>query len=364
VAPDKVQEVFFGNVLSAGMGQAPARQAALKAGIPNSTDCTTINKVCASGMKALMFGTQAIQLGYRDIVVAGGMESMSNVPYYLPKARSGYRLGHQRVLDGVVHDGLWDIYHDCHMGIAGEKCASKYSLDRKQQDDFAIASYKRAQEAQKKGYFKREITPVTIPGAKGGSEVVVSEDEEPGRVKFDQVSKLAPAFQKDGSVTAANSSVISDGAAALVLMSRETADRLGIKPLAVVKGYGDAAVEPLEFPIAPALAIPNALKNANVSPSEVDAYEINEAFSVVVLANMKLLNIPHDKMNVWGGAVSLGHPIGCSGARIICTLLSVLLSKASSGAAPAVSASAAGATGVAAICNGGGGASAVVIQTL
>eukprot|EP00808_Paulinella_micropora_P026213 g29916.t1 len=348
VDPKLVEEVFMGNVLSAGMGQAPAKQASLGAGIPDTVPCTTVNKVCASGMKSLIFATQTIALGHRSVVVAGGMESMSNVPYLLPNARQGYRLGHQQVIDGTIKDGLWDPYDDCHMGMAAEKCSADHKFSRQDQDEYTKLSYQRSREATEKGYFQREVVPVVVKGRKGTT--AVTQDEEPFRVKFDEIAKLKPAFKKQGgTVTAASSSVISDGAAALVLMSAKRARELGIAPIATICGYADAATKPMDFTVAPALAVPMALRNANLAIGDVDVFELNEAFSVVALANMKLLGIDAAKTNVWGGAVSMGHPIGCSGARIVCTLLNVLETQQKE-------------VGAAGICNGGGGASALVVR--
>lgn len=350
ISPEAVQEVLMGNVLSANLGQAPATQAALFAGLPNTVPCTTVNKVCASGMKAIMLGAQSIALGQNDIVVAGGMESMSNVPYYLPQNRNGARLGHGQVIDGIVKDGLWDVYQDYHMGNAAELCASEMKFSREQQDQYAIESYKRAQKATAEGWLNDEIAPLEVP-VRGKDPLVVSVDEELAKVNFDKIPGLKPVFQKDGTVTAANASSINDGAAAVVLMSLEKATELGLKPLAMIRGYADAAHAPEWFTTAPAKAVPLAMDRAGVKPEEVDFYELNEAFSVVCLANNQLLNIPEEKANVFGGAVSIGHPIGCSGARIIVTLTSVLHKKG-------------GKIGVAGICNGGGGASAMVIERI
>lgn len=350
IAPESVQEVFMGNVLSANLGQAPATQAALFAGLPNTVPCTTVNKVCASGMKAIMLAAQSIALGQNEIVVAGGMESMSNVPYYLPQNRNGARLGHGQVIDGIVKDGLWDVYKDYHMGSAAELCASEMKFTREQQDQYAIESYKRAQKATAEGWFNDEIAPVEVP-VRGKDPIVVAADEELAKVNFDKIPGLKPVFQKDGTVTAANASSINDGAAAVVLMSMEKALALGLKPLAKIRGYADAAHAPEWFTTAPAKAVPIAMERAGVKPEEVDFYELNEAFSVVCLANNQLLNIPEEKANVFGGAVSVGHPIGCSGARIVVTLTSVLNKKG-------------GKIGVAGICNGGGGASAMVIERI
>lgn len=347
IQADQVQEVYFGNVLSAGLGQAPATQAAKLAGLPN-LPATTINKVCASGTKAIMLAAQSIALGLNDIVVAGGMESMSNVPYYLDKARSGYRLGHGQVTDGLVKDGLWDVYNDYHMGSAAELCAVEHGISREEQDAFAISSYKRSQAAQAEGKFKDEIVPVSITGRRG-DVTVVEDDEEMHAVKFDKIPQLRPVFQKDGTVTAANASTLNDGAAALVLIGETRMKELGLKPLAKVLGFADAQKDPERFTTAPADAIPRAIAHAGISSEQVDFYEINEAFSVVALANNKLLGLDGENVNVNGGAVALGHPLGASGARIVVSLLSVLNQRE-------------GKIGVAAICNGGGGASALVIE--
>lgn len=343
---DQVQEVYMGNVLQANVGQAPATQAAKFAGLPD-VPTTTINKVCASGMKAVMLAAQSIQLGDNDIVVAGGMESMSNVPFYLDKARTGYKLGNQVVTDGLIKDGLWDVYNDYHMGSAAELCASECNISREDQDAFAIESYQRSQAAYEKGLFKNEIVPVEIEGRSGVT--VVAEDEEYKAVKFDKIPSLKPVFKKDGTVTAANASTLNDGASALVLMSKEKADALGIKPLAIIKGFADAQQAPEWFTTAPSKAIPRAIAHAKISASDVDYFEINEAFSVVSLANNQELKLDPNKVNVNGGAVSLGHPLGSSGSRIIVTLINVLEQNN-------------GKIGVAGICNGGGGASAIVIE--
>lgn len=347
--PADIQEVYMGNVLSANIGQAPATQAAKFAGLPD-VPATTINKVCASGTKAIMLAAQSIALGEQDIIIAGGMESMSNVPYYLDKARTGYRLGHGQLTDGLLKDGLWDVYNDYHMGSAAELCASECSISREDQDAFAIASYKRAQEAQTDGKFDSEIIAVEVKDRKG-EITLVTKDEEPFAVKFDKIPGLKPVFKKDGTVTAANASTLNDGAAALVLMSADKARELGIKPLARIIGYADAQQAPEWFTTAPAKAIPLALKRAGKSIDEVDYFEINEAFSVVSLANNRELKLAEEKVNINGGAVSLGHPLGASGARIVVTLLSVLAQNN-------------GKIGVAGICNGGGGASAIVIENL
>lgn len=347
--PEQVQEVYMGNVLSANLGQAPATQAAKFAGLPD-LPTTTINKVCASGTKAIMLAAQSIALGDNDIVIAGGMESMSNVPYYLDKARNGYRLGHGQITDGLVKDGLWDVYNDYHMGSAAELCAETCNISREDQDKFAIESYKRAQNAQANGKFKDEIVAVEIKDRKG-EITLFSEDEEPAAVKFDKIPSLKPVFKKDGTVTAANASTLNDGAAALVLMSADKAKELGLTPMAKILAYADAQQAPEWFTTAPSKAIPLALKRANIIKEQVDYFEINEAFSVVSLANNKELSLNEDKVNVNGGAVAMGHPLGASGARIVVTLLSVLQQNN-------------GKIGVAGICNGGGGASAIVIENL
>lgn len=345
-----IQEVLMGNVISAGIGQAPVTQAMLAAGVPETTPSTTINKVCASGMKALMFGAQAIQLGQCDIVLAGGMESMSNAPYYLMKERFGAKLGHGKVEDGIIKDGLWDPYGDKHMGSCGETCARQYKFSREDQDNYAIESYRRSAEAWKNGWFNQEVVPVEIPQRKG-DPIVIAEDEDYSKVKFDKVPTLAPVFEKEGTITAANASNINDGASALVLMSKEKAEALGIKPLAKIIGYADAQQAPEWFTTAPAKAMPVAIERAGLKISDIEYFEINEAFSVVALANMKELGIAHAQTNVFGGAVSLGHPLGSSGARIVITLLSVLKQKGAR-------------YGCAGICNGGGGASAMVIEAI
>lgn len=349
IKPTDVQEVFFGNVMSANLGQAPARQAALGAGISNRTPCTTVNKVCASGTKSTMLGAMSVALGDNDIVVTGGMESMSNVPYYVGKARSGYKFGHAQMTDGMIKDGLWDVYNDYHMGNAAEKCAIDCNISREDQDNYAIESYKKIAASHEAGYFKDEIVPVTIKGRKG--DVVVDADEEFKNVKFEKIPTLRPAFQKDGTVTAANASTLNDGAAALVLMSKSKADELGIKPIAKIVSYADAAQEPENFTTAPTPAVQKAVEKAGLNMDEIDFFELNEAFSVVAIANQQLLEVPAEKINVFGGSVALGHPLGCSGARIIVTLLNVM--KRNNGKYGAVG-----------ICNGGGGASAMVVEYL
>lgn len=350
IQPDQVQEVFMGNVLSANLGQAPATQASIFAGLPQNIPSTTINKVCASAMKAVMLGAQSIMAGANDVVVAGGMESMSNVPFYLDKARNGYRLGHGQITDGLVKDGLWDVYKNYHMGSAAELCSRENNVSREAQDDYAINSYKRSAAAAEAGKFKNEIVPVSIPQRKG-DPIVVSEDEEYKNIKFDKVPTLAPVFEKDGTVTAANASTLNDGAVALVLMSATKAAELGLKPIAAIRGFADAQQAPEYFTTAPAKAIPLAIAKAGLKPENIDYYEINEAFSVVAIANNQILGLDPNRVNVNGGAVALGHPLGTSGARIIATLINVLEQNN-------------GRYGVAGICNGGGGASAVVIEKL
>ncbi len=350
VDPKEVQEVFMGNVLSANLGQAPARQAAVFAGLPPNVVCTTVNKVCASGTKAIMFGAQSIMLGINDVVVAGGMESMSNVPYYIEKARFGYKYGDGKLVDGLQKDGLWEVYENYAMGHAADLTAKEHGISRQDQDAYAIESYKRSAAATEAGHFKAEIVPVEV-AQRGKEPLLISEDEEYKNVKFEKIPTLKPVFSPDGTVTAANASTINDGAAAVVLMSKEKAQELGLKPIARILGFADAEQEPQWFTTAPAQAIPKAIKNAGISPRDVDYYEINEAFSVVALANMRLLNLEPNKVNVFGGAVSLGHPLGCSGARIVSTLTNVLGQQG-------------GTIGVAGICNGGGGASAIVLEKL
>ena len=345
-----VQEVYMGNVLQAGEGQAPARQAALGAGLSNETPSTTINKVCASGMKAVMMASQSIKSGDQDVIVAGGMENMSQVPHYY-SARNAVKLGDVKMQDGMLVDGLTDVYNKVHMGVCAEKCASKYEFSREDQDNFAIQSYKRSAEAWASGKFKEEIVPVEIPQRKG-EPIIFAEDEEYKNVNFDRIGTLPTVFQKEnGTVTAANASTLNDGASALVLMSKEKMEELGLKPLAKIVSYADAAHEPEWFTTAPAKALPIALKKAGLEVTDIDFFEFNEAFSVVGLANNKILGLDESKVNVNGGAVSLGHPLGSSGARIIVTLINVLKQNN-------------GKYGAAAICNGGGGASAIVIENL
>ncbi|XP_041352219.1 acetyl-CoA acetyltransferase, mitochondrial-like [Gigantopelta aegis] len=347
IAPEEVKELYMGNVLQAMEGQAPSRQAALGAGLPESTPTTTVNKVCASGMKAVMLAAQSLMCGHQDVMVAGGMESMSNVPFYAKRGTTPY--GGFTMLDGIVYDGLTDVYNKFHMGVCAENTAKKFGISREAQDEFAIRSYKYSQEAASKGIFKKEIVPVTIP-KKRGDPVTVSEDEEYKKVNFDKFKSLRPVFVKEnGTVTAANASTLNDGAAALVLMTAQAADRLKVKPLARIIGFADAAVAPIDFPIAPAAAVPKILKFTGVKASDIDMWEINEAFSVVVLANVKSLDIDIQKVNIYGGAVSIGHPIGMSGARLTGLMAHNLKP---------------GQKGLASICNGGGGASAILIEAL
>lgn len=348
--PSLIEEVFMGNVLQANEGQAPAKQASLGSGIPDTVPCTTINKVCASGMKAVIIGAQTILAGDNEIVIAGGMESMSQVPYYLSSGRTGNKFGDQKLIDGLVKDGLTNVYDQKHMGVCAEVCAVENNISRDEQDEFAINSYIRSKKAWESGKFKEEIVSVKVPQRKK-DPIIISEDEEYKNVNFDKLKQLSPVFQKEGTVTAANASTLNDGASALVLMSAEKAKELGIKPLAKIIGYGDASCEPEKFTIAPSKALPVALKKANLSIEEIDYFEFNEAFSVVGLANAKILNINTEKVNVNGGAVSLGHPLGNSGSRIIVTLINVLKQNNAK-------------YGAAAICNGGGGASAIVIENL
>lgn len=345
--PKEVDEVLMGNVVQAGNGQAPARQAAMFAGLPDTVPCTTVNKVCASGMKAVMQGAQAISSGDADVVVAGGMENMSLIPHYV-HLRNGVKFGPATMVDGLQKDGLTDAYDNSAMGVCADLCATEYSISREEQDRYAIQSYTRSAAAWEAGKFDSEIVPVEVPQRRGDA-IIVNKDEEFTNVKLDKIPALSPVFTKDGTVTAANASTINDGAAALVLMSEEKANALGLKPLAYIKSYADAAQEPKWFTTAPAKALPKALDKAGISLGDVDYFEFNEAFSVVGLANAKILGISEDKVNVNGGAVSLGHPLGCSGARIIVTLINVLNQNNAK-------------VGAAAICNGGGGASAIVIE--
>lgn len=346
--PSAIDAVYMGNVLSANLGQAPARQAAIFSGIPIEKDATTVNKVCSSGMKAAVIAAQQIQLGQEDILVAGGMESMSNAPHYA-SIRRGTKFGDATLTDGMIKDGLWDVYHNFHMGNAAEMGVRKYGLSRKQLDDFAIQSYQKAQDASNAGKFKQEITPVTLSQKSG--DVLIERDEDIDKIIPDKVSKLKPTFEKGGNLTAANSSNLNDGAAALILASKEAVEKYGLKPLAKIVGYADAAQAPEWFTTSPALAIPKALKMVGLQLNDIDHFEINEAYASVVLSNQIILGLDPAKVNLYGGAVAMGHPIGASGARIIATLISVLKQEG-------------GKRGVAAICNGGGGASAIVIENL
>ena len=346
INPAEVNEVFMGNVLQAGEGQAPVTQASIYAGIPNTVPGTTINKVCASGMKSVMLAAQSIMLGHNDVVVAGGMENMSAVPYYLDKARKGYGYGHGQIQDGVLKDGLWDVYNEYPMGNAAELLAKENNITREDQDAFAIESYKRSAAAWAAGKFTDEVVPVTIEGK---VPVTVSEDEEYKKVNFDKIPGLRPVFVKDGTVTAANASTLNDGASALVLMSKEKAEALGIKPIAKIRGFADAQQAPEWFTTAPAKALPKAISAAGLEQKDIEYYEINEAFSAVAIGNNRLLNLDPAKVNVNGGAVALGHPLGSSGSRIIVTLLNVLKQNGAK-------------IGAAGVCNGGGGASAIVVE--
>ncbi len=347
LSPEFVDEVIFGNVVQAGLGQAPARQSAIKAGIPSSVPSTTINKVCSSGMKSVMLAAQSISLGINDIVVAGGMENMSQIPHYI-NIRKPHKYGNKSIIDGLQHDGLTDVYCNKAMGVLGDKCASEYNFSREDQDNYAIESYKRSSNAWKKGKFNNEIVPVEI-NLRNGEKLEINQDEEYKNINFEKVPKLRPAFGKGGTVTAANASTISDGASSLILMSKDKCSELNLTPIATVKYYCDAAQDPDWFTTAPSLAVKKILSNNNLSIDDVDYFEFNEAFSVVALANMKILGLKADNVNVNGGAVSLGHPLGCSGARILTTLSHILINNNAK-------------RGIAAICNGGGGASAILIE--
>ena len=348
--PEQIQEVLMGCVLQANLGQAPARQASMRAGLPNNVVATTVNKVCASGMKAISQGAQSIMLGDADIIVAGGMESMSNVPYYSPELRWGNKYGNVNLIDGLSKDGLTDVYNNYAMGNAAELCAKDCNISREAQDEFAIESYKRSQQAWNEGNFADEIVAVEIPQRKG-EPIQFVKDEEPFNVKFDKIPGLKPAFQKDGTVTAANASTMNDGAAAVVLMSKEKADELNIKPLAIIKSYADAEQAPEWFTTTPSIALPKAIEKAGLKITDIEYVELNEAFSVVGIANIQKMGLDASKVNVNGGAVSIGHPLGCSGARIIVTLIHVLKQNNAK-------------LGAAGICNGGGGASAMVIENV
>ena len=347
---DIIDEVFMGNVLQANLGQAPARQAAIDAGLSDKIPCTTINKVCSSGMKSIMIGTQTILCGDNDVVMVGGMENMSSVPHYLSNSRTGQKLGDIKALDGLVKDGLTDVYNKKHMGLCAETCAKEMSFSREEQDNFAIESYKRSAKSWQEKRFNDEIVNVEVPQRKGDN-LIINEDEEYKKVILEKIPNLRPVFEKEGTITAANASTINDGASALILMSKEKANELNLKPLAKIISYADSAHEPEWFTTAPSSAVEKAIKKANIKKSDVDYYELNEAFSVVGLANMKLLEIENKKVNVNGGAVSLGHPLGSSGSRIVVTLINVLKQNN-------------GSIGVAGICNGGGGASAIVIELM
>ncbi|MBY0436249.1 MAG: acetyl-CoA C-acyltransferase [Cyclobacteriaceae bacterium] len=346
----QIQEVFFGNVVSSGLGQAPATQVAVGAGLGYEIPCTLVNKVCASGMKSIMLGAQSIMLGQNDVVLAGGMESMSNIPYYLMKARYGYKYGNGELLDGLTYDGLTDVYNHCAMGVCADNTAKEMNISRQDQDQYAISSYKRSAAAWAAGKFKDEIVPVELTGKKG-DVTLFAEDEEYKNVNFDKIPGLKPVFTKDGTVTAANASTINDGAAAVILMSKEKAQELGIKPIAKIRGFADAAQDPMWFTTTPSIAIPKAMKAAGVDKKDVGYYEINEAFSAVAIANNIKLGLDPAKVNVNGGAVALGHPLGASGARITMALANILKQNDAT-------------IGVAGICNGGGGASAIVIERM
>lgn len=350
LSADQIDEVIMGNVLVANEGQAPARQAALGAGLSKETQCMTINKVCGSGLKSVMLAAQAIQLGDADVVIAGGMENMNQAPFYLEKARYGYKMGHGSLIDGMVKDGLWDVYNDFHMGVAAEICSDESNISREEQDEYAIISYKRALEAQATGLFDEEIIPVEIPQRKG-DPVMINTDEEPTRANFDKIPALRPAFKKDGTVTAANASSINDGAAALLLMSADKAKELKLSPIARIVAQASTAKEPQYFTTAPTDAVNKLLQKAGLNKTDIDLFEINEAFSVVSLINNKLLDIPVEKVNVNGGAVALGHPIGASGARILVTLLYAMRQKKA-------------VRGIASLCIGGGEASALLVEAI
>lgn len=349
ISPELVQEVMMGSVMQANLGQAPARQASKFAGLPDEVIATTVNKVCASGMKALSMAAQSIRLGDAGIIIAGGMESMSNVPFYATDMRWGHKYGNTQLVDGLAKDGLTDVYHDYAMGMAAELCASECGISREEQDQFAITSYQRSQRAIEEGKFREEIIPVEVP--QRGGTVTIDKDEEPYHVQFDKIPSLRPAFTKDGTVTAANASTMNDGAAVLLLMSKERAEALNLKPIASIIGYADAEQAPEWFTTTPSLALPKAVSKANLRMEDIEYFELNEAFSVVGIANTKMLNIPPDRVNVNGGAVSLGHPLGCSGARIVVTLIHILQQNQAK-------------YGAAGICNGGGGASAMVIKNM
>ncbi|MAQ31886.1 MAG: acetyl-CoA C-acyltransferase [Flavobacteriales bacterium] len=346
---DQIDEVYMGNVISSGLGQAPAKQAAINAGISQNTPCTTINKVCSSGMKAIMIAAQSITIGDNDIVVAGGMENMSSIPFYLNDIRNGKKLGHSKIQDGLLVDGLTDVYDNVHMGVCAEICADEMNISREDQDDFALKSYEKSAKAWKNGFFKNEVVEVKIETRKG--DKIINEDEEFNNINIDKFKKLRAVFKKEGTVTAGNASTINDGAACIILMSKEKAEELAIKPIAKIISYADASQEPKWFTTTPTKALENVIKKAKLEKNDIDYWELNEAFSVVGIANIKKLNINPEKVNVNGGAVSLGHPLGCSGARILVTLINTLESRNAK-------------IGAAGICNGGGGASAMIIENL
>ena len=350
ISKDIVDEVFMGNVLQANLGQAPAKQSAIMAGLQDTVPCTTINKVCSSGMKSIMIAAQSIIAGDNEIVIAGGMENMSNVPHYLNKVRTGQKLGDVKVIDGLIKDGLTDVYNNIHMGVCAEKCASEMSFSREEQDDFAIESYNKSTNANLKGNFKNEIVPVEIK-QRNGNISIIDEDEEIKNIDYEKVPNLRPVFKKEGTITAANASTLNDGASALVLMCSQKAKQLNLKPIAKILSYADASQNPEWFTTAPSKALPLALKKAKLTINDIDYFELNEAFSVVGLANINLLKIDKQKVNVYGGAVSMGHPLGSSGSRIVVTLTSVLHQEN-------------GKIGAAAICNGGGGASSIIIKSV
>ena len=346
---NQIDEVYMGNVISSGLGQAPAKQAAIFAGISEQTPCTTINKVCSSGMKAVMIAAQSIQLGDNHIAIAGGMENMSSIPFYMKDIRSGKKLGHAKIEDGLLIDGLTDVYDNVHMGVCAELCAEEMNISKEEQDEFALNSYKKSENSWKNNFFKNEVVDVKIETRRG--EITINEDEEFKNINIEKFKKLRPVFKKDGTVTAGNASTINDGAAALILMSKEKAEELSIKPIAKILSYADASQEPKWFTTTPAKALEKALKKANIEKNSIDFWELNEAFSVVGIANTKSLNINPERVNINGGSVSLGHPLGCSGARILVTLINTLESEN-------------GKIGAAGICNGGGGASAMIIEKL
>ncbi len=350
IEPGQVDEVYMGNVVGAGMGMAPARQAAIAAGLPNSVGATTINKVCGSGLKAVIWAAQAIRTGDAQIIVAGGMESMSHTPYLLDKARTGYRMGHGQLIDSMIHDGLWEVFNDFHVGVCGEMCADQYSISRQEQDRYAIQSYTRALTAQRESKFKSEIIPIPVTGGKGETGIV-EDDEEPGRLSLDKIPTLKPAFKEGGTITAANAPAVNDGAAAVTVLSDRRAAQLGVQPLGRIVGYAQAAQAPEWFSIAPAEAIKNVLKKTGLAIHDIDLFEINEAYAVVALVNMQILGLPEDRVNLKGGAVALGHPIGATGARILTTLLYLMQEREAR-------------RGLCALCLGGGEAIALIVERI